>query len=738
MKSKMKKITVLLWIVIWTFAGFELVSAGQNSNDPSGEKTLTDKVSRKKGLPVAKAFPGAEGFAADATGGRGGDVYIVTNLNDAGPGSLREAVEASGPRTVVFAVSGIIELQSTLAITNGDITIAGQTAPGDGICLKNYSLSIYNVENVIVRYISSRLGVDRRVEGDAVNGRFANNVIIDHCSFSWSVDETVGNYDNYEMTVQWCIISESLHDSYHSQGPHGMGAFIGGTGFSFHHNLLANHYNRTPRLCGARYDSDPELEMVDSRNNVIFNWITSSCYGGEGGDYNIMNNYYKPGPATYSSVERRIVAPRDYNGMWGEFYVSGNYVEGYPDVTADNSKGIDEVPEELWDSVIADQPFDAAPVTTQTPHEAYLEVLKHAGASLPKRDQVDARATEDTRTGIPRYGANYPGIINHPSNVGGYPELRSTTPPTDTDKDGMPDEWEDANGLDKNDPEDGKIIRADGYSNLEHYLNSLVGDFRYMLRPMEVEAAVDDKTVALTWTDLSDKEEGFILERADGDGDFVQIADLATDTESYTDATIEEYGLYTYRLKAYNSEMETCFTEGLEVDVADPDPPRYKVTVSVEGSGSVVLNPDGGEYVTGTEVVLLASPASGWEFDGWSGDLTGNDNPVELVVDEDKNVTATFSSISRLPEYAQNKGGLKIYPNPLNDKGEIFFTLDKPDKIVIHLYDLQGKMIRQLVNNHYPAGVYRFALDGSAIGAGAYIVSLRTEIRLNRELIIVY
>src|SRR6056297_1500132 len=167
------------------------------------------------------AFPGAEGFGATATGGRGGDVYIVTNLNDAGSGSLREAIEASGPRTVVFAVSGTIELQSSLSIRNDDITIAGQTAPGGGITLKNYPLYISNVNNVIIRYIRSRLGADKRGDFDAIGGRFSDSIIVDHCSFSWSIDETVGNYDNYRMTYQWCVISESLHDAHHTQGPHG-------------------------------------------------------------------------------------------------------------------------------------------------------------------------------------------------------------------------------------------------------------------------------------------------------------------------------------------------------------------------------------------------------------------------------------------------------------------------------------------------------------------------------------
>ncbi len=669
-----------------------------------------------------RAFPGAEGFGAYATGGRGGDVYIVTNLNDGGPGSLREAVEASGPRTIVFAVSGTIELQSSLRIENGDLTIAGQTAPGDGICLKNYSFT-FSADNIIVRYMSFRLGIDKRWENDAVNGS-GNNIIMDHCSVSWGVDETLSLYSSSNLTVQWCIISEGLTFLSNSYG-----GIWGGQPASFHHNLFAHNASRTPRFCGSRYHGDPEAELVDHRNNVIYNWSNNSCYGGEGGSHNLVNNYYKSGPATYNAFRRRIVAPRDEDGVWGKFYVAGNHVDGYPEVTADDSLGIDEVPEELWDSVISDVPFDVEPITMQTSQEAYEEVLNHAGASLPKRDRVDARITEETRTGTAHYGSlTYPGIIRQPSDVGGYPLLESTPPPTDTDKDGMPDEWEDANGLDKNDPEDGKIIRADGYSNLEHYLNSLVGDFRYMLRPMEVEAAVDDKTVALTWTDLSDKEEGFILERADGDGDFVQIADLATDTESYTDATIEEYGLYTYRLKAYNSEMETCFTEGLEVDVADPDPPRYKVTVSVEGSGSVVLNPDGGEYVTGTEVVLLASPASGWEFDGWSGDVTGKDNPVAVIVDEDKNITASFSNSTRVSSMSGKEAGFKIFPMPFTSHVTLEVNLTDETSLEIIIYDMYGRRVSRVAETNLPPGSHQITIDGTGLNNGSYILKVHTDI----------
>jgi len=457
----------------------------------------------------------------------------------------------------------------------------------------------------------------------------------------------------------------------------------------------------------------------------------------------MVNNYYKPGPATNSNVERRIVAPRadDGNetqeaGVWGQFYVSGNYVDGYPDVTADNSLGIDEVPEALWDQVVSDVPFDMEPITMQTPQEAYVDVLNHAGASLPKRDRLDATITEDVRNGTGTYGVVWPGIINHPDDMGGYPVLESTTPPQDTDKDGMPDEWEDANGLDKNDPEDGKIIQTDGYSNLEHYLNSLVGDFRYMLRPMEVAATVDDQTVSLTWTDLSDKEDGFILERADGEGDFMEIADLEADTESYTDNTINEYGIYTYRLKAYNAEMETSFTDGLEVDLADPDPPRYTVTVDVEGSGSVIMNPDQADYLTGTEVVLLATADSEWEFDGWSGDATGEENPLTVVVDSDKSITATFNQIIDVPEKLANSFKVNVFPVPFTDETVLSIDLDVPTKLEITLYDISGKVVSQIMKKQLSVGNLRIPISGSSLDNGPYIVKIKSTETTRKKLIL--
>ena len=421
------------------------------------------------------AFPGAEGYGRFTKGGRGGSVYEVTNLNDSGPGSLRYGIEQYYyARTIVFRVSGTIILKSKLDIIHPNLTIAGQTAPGDGICIRDYPVYL-EADNVIVRYVRFRLGDVNRLAEDSFSGKDHRNIIVDHCSMSWAIDENASWYDNVNFTMQWCIISESLYHSYHPKGNHGYGGIWGGWGATFHHNLIADNSSRNPRFNGSRYTNQPDSEIVDFVDNVIFNWGFNSAYGGEAGNQNIRNNYYKYGPATKSSVRNRIVDPSDTAGNW---YIHGNYVYGYPDVTADNSIGVQGSNSYWQKQKLASKPFPIAPVDTQSAEEAYNLVLKNAGANFPIRDSVDARVVEQTKTGVATTGSSFNGghngIIDSQNDVGGWPVLNSTTAPKDSDHDGIPDSYESAHGLNPQDSTDGSAINNTGYSNLEVYINSLI------------------------------------------------------------------------------------------------------------------------------------------------------------------------------------------------------------------------------------------------------------------------
>ena len=412
------------------------------------------------------AFPGAEGFGKYAIGGRGGRVIKVTNLNDAGPGSLRDAIEKKGPRIITFDISGTIALESDLPIDNGDLTIAGQSAPGDGICIKNYPMRV-SADNVVIRYMRFRLGDEKKIEDDAFNGRGSNNVIIDHCSISWSTDECASFYRNSNFTLQWCIISESLKNSVHHKGEHGYGGIWGGTGASFHHNLFAHHTSRNPRFSGSSTTPNSPDELIDFTNNVIYNWEGNSTYGGEKGRYNMVNNYYKAGPATIESKRDRIVNPSE---PYGKFYVDGNIVTASEKITADNWAG--GVQCDNPEATKAEEPFEVVKLDNiQSAQDAYQSVLKGAGASFC-RDKIDSRIIKEVESGTATFGN---GIIDSQTQVAGYPTLKSTKAPKDTDLDGMPDAWEKKNNLNANDATDASAFTIDkNYTNIEVYLNQLV------------------------------------------------------------------------------------------------------------------------------------------------------------------------------------------------------------------------------------------------------------------------
>lgn len=462
----------------------------QNSDNATGQPEPGQIPPHPPRLPegVIPAFPGAWGAGMFTTGGRGGKVIAVTNLDDNGSGSLRAALETEGPRIVVFRVAGTIKVNTDLNINHPDITIAGQSAPGDGICVAG-TLNI-NTYNVIIRHLRVRRGVPVGGQGDDnIGGNPAHHIIIDHCSTSWGMDENISLYRHMRpsldgstqikdaaenITVQWTISSEALD----ARG-HAFGGTWGGKPSTFHHNLFACNTARNPSI-GM---SGP----FDFRNNVIFNWRHRTMDGGdETSLVNVINNYYKPGPATNDNMRAvfaRIESRSMYSpgsawaeGDWypkaqnrpGKWYVAGNVMDGNEEVTANNWAGM-VGPEQL---ARVNTPFEGWPVAPHEPARvAFESVLAKAGATLPRRDAVDARVTEMVRSGKPMTAT---GIIKDISEVGGYPTL-SFDPaevPVDSDGDGMPDEWEIKYKLDPKNPADGVFDSdGDGYTNVEEYLN---------------------------------------------------------------------------------------------------------------------------------------------------------------------------------------------------------------------------------------------------------------------------
>lgn len=438
---------------------------------------------------LGAAFDGAQGGGVSATGGRLGQVLYVTNLFDnTAPGSLRWAISQTGPRIIVFKTSGTIKLGSALEILNGDVTIAGQTAPGDGICLRDYPVRI-KANNVIIQFMRFRMGDAAAVQDDALGAIGFENIMIDHCSMSWSTDECGSFYNNKNFTLQWCILSESLRISVHEKGTHGYGGIWGGQNASFHHNLLADHDSRNPR-----FDHDGVSNIrgpIDFVNNVIFNWGGNSSYGGENRQINIVNNYYKSGPA--SKVKDRIFNPSgttvksgsDYLNPYGKYYIYGNYVDSYTTATEDNWGIGVQMPNLTTIQAEADKaffkvqsPFVVTSVSAQTAENAYTSVITNAGASL-KRDAVDSRIISQVVNGdnlniIGQKGSTG-GLIDTQTDVGGWPTLSRILAPSDFDSDGMPDSWEDAMGLNKYNASDrNSNVLNSNKTNIEFYLNYLV------------------------------------------------------------------------------------------------------------------------------------------------------------------------------------------------------------------------------------------------------------------------
>lgn len=511
-------------------------------------------------LAQVPAFPGAEGHGRYVTGGRGGKVIHVTNLNDKGTGSFRAAVTGNSKKIIVFDVAGVIPLASDLTI-GSNTTILGQTAPSPGITLRYYT--VRPEDNCIIRFIRLRRGQEKDINdgADATWQRNKTGIIFDHCSFSWSIDEVASFYDNNNFTMQWCTVAESLTNPGHSKGAHGYGGIWGGKLASFHHNFVGHLMNRGPRFNGARYgwtgytsnkdydtykwENPVQAENVDFRNCVMYN-AQGTCYGGPGGgQINIVNNYYKAGPShslksktlngikvsvssgkergsqdhitqvTVSSSGNSDKKHPEYYEMTSRYFISGNTTETTKGTVTKNQdwKGVvydkgtytyngerysadkknfygDAVAHQTIDGVSCvkikmDNPAPTGEVTTHSAAEAFSKVLAYGGASL-YRDEIDARYMEEAKTGTAQYKGSItlsPGIIDKVSDVNGYTEstfgTASHPADFDTDKDGIPDAWELANGLNPNDDSDALTYSLDGkgyYTNLEVYANSLVED----------------------------------------------------------------------------------------------------------------------------------------------------------------------------------------------------------------------------------------------------------------------
>lgn len=577
-----------------------------DTTDPGSEES-SEESSEPTAEPSEKliAFEGAEGGGMYATGGRGGDVYVVTSLEDYEKGgtpiegTLRYAIDTApeAGRIIVFHVGGTIHLKQRLSFSGKqNITVAGQTAPGEGITIAGYDTDISNSKNLIFRFVHFRVGTENLLNGgdsmDALWGRDNDTFMIDHCSFSWNTDECLSTYRGKNGTVQWCIVSESLTVSGHSKGRHGYGAIWGGDNTVFQYNLVANHTSRNPRIGGGSM-SDPtntgSMATLQLSNNIIYNFGYYSCYGGGYTYTNYINNYLKTGPGTRDAVLNQLIAPGE-NGKVGGFYIAGNYMEGNDAISNDNTLGYGVTGAT---TTISDTPYKAEAfesVTLVSAKDAYSQILDKAGVTYPRRDAIDARviAQVEQNTGF---------YINTQDEVGGYcaPTV-SRAADFDSDLDGIPDAWESAHGLNPNDASDSASLNEEGYAWVEVYFNELVkdviaADYKALNPDVTIDLANNtllDEGKSITVTATATANNGGSIAKVD----FFNGAELVgTATEapySFTYTGLAD-GTYDISVRAYDNAENATQSDTSKLHVN-----------SVAGTGEWTSTAIGTPGVTGT------------------------------------------------------------------------------------------------------------------------------------------
>lgn len=614
------------------------------------------------GKPLSKqlAFPGAEGFGRFAAGGRGGDVYHVTTLDNDGPGSLRYGIDsAHGPRTIVFDISGTIELTTYLTIRSDSMTIAGQSAPEQGICITGYGMGVHANE-VILRHLRLRPG-DKYL-APASEGGFTEdaltlsgeNIIVDHISTSWAVDENLSCGTSWNnVTIQNCLIAEGLHTTHYYHGEyapdhpgHSMGSLIKVRGAdaraTLQGNLWIHNNNRNPAV--GSYEATEHVQ-VDVRNNVMYNCVTFGYSSGASlqVDMNYIGNYIIAGPSTSSRNRSRAFDANEPNHM--HIFQAGNKIDGNLNGRFDGQDTGWGMFDDTW--VPHDTPFTMPDTITFSAGQALDIVLNDVGAFPWNRDEVDARLIDDLRNGT---GA----IINSQSEVGGYPVLPVATEPLpgDTDRDGIPDITEFVMGMNPSDSTDGNGDRdGDGYTNLEEYLNNRATRLSYLYPPAELNALAVENRIELRWKELNRTESGFRIERSRTPfGGFAEIATVPANTTEYADQSIEPGNIYFYRVQAFNDMTQSAWSE-----------------------------------------TVYASVATG---------------------------------VNRPAKPNRYKLSLSSYPNPFNSETVLLYTVPQSGPVIIRLYDLLGKQVRTLLEQTMPAGEHRLRIHLAGLNSGAYIATL--------------